>query len=190
MMRTILSGLCLFVVAGFALAEEKKSDSTVTGHFKEWKNGQLVLLVGKKGEEKETNFKVSDTATISLRHDKTRMGQVPALVGQAMMLAHMPVTIGLDKEKNITFIALEVNAVVGRFKEWNDNRLTLLVGEKGKEKEMAFKIATDARVEVNQANGKRVALAKDTFKDLKDNDRVIVTLDKNDNISSITVDRR
>ena len=54
MMRATLSTLCLFALAGFVSAEEKKADKageTVSGRFKEWKNGNLIIVSGKKGEE-------------------------------------------------------------------------------------------------------------------------------------------
>jgi len=189
-MRAILSGLCLFVVAGFATAEERKTDTKVTGRFKEWKNGQLILLVGKKGEEKESVFKVKDDARVSLQHDNARMGDMPAFIAHAVLHADVPMTIGLDKEKNIVYIAADMKAVVGRFKEWRDGELVLLVGAKGKEKEMAYKVRNDAPVSVSQSGSSKNELGRDAFKNLKGTDQVILTFDDKDNIRAISVDRR
>lgn len=189
-MRAFLTGLCLFAVAGLVSAELRNADSTVNGRFKEWKNGQLVLLVGKKGEEKETAFKVKDDAKVALRHEKARMGEVPGFIASVVLHDDVPVTIGLDTNRQVTFISADLNVVFGRFKEWRDGQLILMVGPTGKEKEMSYKINDDAKVNVGQSGAQKIVLAKDSFRDLKGTEQVILTFDDNKTIRTITVDRR
>ena len=67
MLRAFLCGLLSlsFVVATTARAEEADKDAKGTrGTFVSWKDGTLVMKTGKKGEEKDTEFRIAETVKV------------------------------------------------------------------------------------------------------------------------------
>jgi hypothetical protein len=67
MLRKVLGLAVLIVFVGTVSAEAAKADATKTpGKFKAYKDSTLTITTGKKGEEKDVDFKVESTFKVKI----------------------------------------------------------------------------------------------------------------------------
>ncbi len=110
MLRAFLSTLCVFALAGFVTAEEKKG-TTVAGKFDSYKDGKLtILVVEKKGDDaKPQTFEVKDDVK-TMVFSATAEKPTEAVAKDAFkdLKSGTPVRVMLDADKKIT--GIEVGA--------------------------------------------------------------------------------
>ena len=191
MLRNTLSVLCLFATAGFVAAAEKKDEgSAVTGKFKSYANGKLTIMAGKSGQEKERTFDVLGDTKVN----EDVVGVKKSFLAKntfSELTRDADVTVHLDNQGKVSNIFVDRNNVItGRFKDYSGNKLTVMAGKPGHEKEMTFNVLPETKVDEIRDGAKKSFLAKNTFKEIDHNAEVTVTLDKDRNITSIMVNRR
>jgi hypothetical protein len=105
MLRQFVCGLvALALVAGVALAADA-TGKTVTGKFVSYKEGTLTINVGKKGEEKPQEFKISDNFDkVTVYSGDTKKDSVIAKDAFKELKEGTRVKLTLDDNKKVTAV--------------------------------------------------------------------------------------
>jgi hypothetical protein len=182
MLRQLVSGLvCLVLVAGVALAEDKKDEKkgkNASGKFESYKDGVLKIKTGKKGQEKTEEFKVGDDLKVAVWANDEKK-DVAAKDAFKDLKDGSPVAVTVDADGKVTAVRAgnEPKKTSGAFASFKDGTLTLKVKAKKGEETREYKLADDTKaVTLSSDGGKKEAGAKDALKDLKEGTPVSVTV--------------
>ncbi len=106
MLRQLVCGLvALAFVAGIVLAADA-TGKTVTGKFVSYKDGTLTLSVGKKGEEKNQEYKIADTVKATVYSGDTKKDAVAVSDACKDLKEGTRVKVTLDDTKKVTAVEI------------------------------------------------------------------------------------
>lgn len=177
MLRRILVALCLFAMTGLLSAENNKLDvKEWTGKFRSFKDGKLVIGVGK--DEDPAAFQVEKLfkVTVAMPNDVTKERPAQAIF---QFLKHgTEINVKADNGKVLSiYVAKPIEVWTGKFRTFTGGVLCIGVG--AEQDPAVMKVADDFKLTVVVANDEtKIISAKSAFKDLKRGTEVSVTRDQ------------
>ncbi len=200
MLRSLVCGLAVALLANVSAAEEKK-DKTVSGTFVSYKDGTLTIkVVVRKGEEaKAQEFKVADDVKVTTFDGDTKK-EAAAKTAFTAVKEGTPVAVTVGEGDKVTAVqvgvakkpekpAAKTKTVGGAFASYKDGTLTIKVKDKTSTelKSQEFKVAEDVKVTTFDGDAKKEGTAKDAFKDVKEGTAIAVTLGEGDKVTAVQV---
>jgi hypothetical protein len=190
MLRPFVCGLAaLALLAGLALAADKKKGKAVSGKFESYADGVLKVKVGKKGEEpKVQEFKLAaDLKVAAFVNDEKKELAVKDAFKDLKPGTNVVVRLGDDDKVTGVEVGNAPKKAAGTFASFKDGTLTLKVKGKNGEESKEYKVADDTKAVTLVGTDRKEAAAKDALKDLKEGTPVTVTLGAKNKVIGVEV---